>query len=142
MAPLPTTSISSITVHQLIAPTTSTPAGSNFVGITFDPTGNIYMAINSDLYISKLSLTLVHLGSFSSPGACGDLTSCSYPISVLPVMWVNFFVALLENKMAYISWQVSQQVNDKGCYVVRSTNGTNWNQIAFIASEGSSKETV
>ncbi len=140
-APLPTTSTASITVKQLIAPTTATPTGVNFVGIAFDPTGNIYMATNTDLYILKSDLSLSHLGVFSVAGTCGDLTSCNYPFSVLPVIWQRFSAVLQQNNTVAVQWQVSQQ-NTKGYYVEQSIDGSNWKQIGFVENNNSTSNSA
>jgi len=139
VAPLPTSSVASITLNRVIAPTTSTPAAIGFTGIAFDPSGNIYMATSTDLYVMKSGLALTHIGAFSVANVNGDLTSCSYPYSVLPVLWQNFTVTSQENKSVSVSWEVSQQINDKGYYVEHSVDGANWNQIGFIANSGDDK---
>ncbi|MEO7120736.1 MAG: hypothetical protein ABIY62_06540, partial [Ginsengibacter sp.] len=82
-APLPTTNTSTITLHELIAPTQPTPAGSPFGGIAYNSTGQIYMSTVNDLYILSSNFTLSHIGTFSSGGVGADLTSCNYPFSVL-----------------------------------------------------------
>lgn len=141
VAPLPTSSVASITMNRLIVPTTSTPAGIGFTGIAFDPTGNIYMATSTDLYVLKNGFALSHIGAFSVANVNGDLTSCSYPLSVLPVLWQNFTVTSQENKSVSVSWQVSQQINDKGYYVEHSVDGTNWDQLGFVANKGNTENT-
>jgi len=133
MAPLPTTSVATITVKQIKA-LTATPAGLGFVGIAFDPTGNIYMATTTDLYELQNTSTLVHTGTFSTAGVCGDLASCSYPYAILPVVFENFSVATGNNRSVAVSWEVSQQVNNSGYYVEQSTDGINWSKLGFVAN--------
>src|SRR5579871_1043099 len=106
IAPLPTAPVASITVKQIIAPTTATP-GAGFVGIAFDPSGNIYMATSTDLYILKSGLSLSHLGSFSVGGVCGDLTSCNFPFDILPVTWENLSVTPQQNNTVSIEWALA-----------------------------------
>jgi hypothetical protein len=141
-APLPTTSTASITMTRLIASTTATPAGIGFTGIAFDPTGNIYMATSTDLYVLKNGFALSHIAAFSVANVNGDLTSCSYPFSVLPVLWQNFTATEQKNETVSVAWEVSQQINDKGYYVERSADGINWNQLGFVASSGNSEGTA
>ena len=125
VAPLPTITVASITVKQLIAPTASTPAGAGFVGIAFDPSGNMYMATSTDLYILDNVLTLNHIGVFSVAGVCGDLTSCNFPFSILPVSWGSFMATVQENKSVSIAWEASQQIDNKGYYIEHSVDGAN-----------------
>lgn len=136
-APLPTTPTASIKVNQLIAPTTPTPAGIVFVGIAFDPLGNIYMATNNDLYLlSQTSYSLSHIGAFSTAGICGDLTSCNFPFAVLPVRFSNFNVSVENNKSVMLSWEATQQSNNKGFFVEESVDGISWSDKTFIAAVG------
>ena len=141
MAPLPTTSTASITVQQLVAPSTSTPAGAGFVGIAFSPTGDIYMGTTTDLYVMQPSFTLSHISAFSVAGVCGDLASCNYPYSILPVLWESFSVTLKGNESAAVAWEVTQQQNDKGYYVERSKDGASWEELGFVASFGGYEST-
>jgi hypothetical protein len=137
--PLATTSVASMTVQQLIAPTTATPTNMNFVGIAFDPSGFIYMATNNDLYLLKNDLTLTHLAAFSTAGICGDLTSCNYPFAILPVTFQNLNVVDQNNNAVSVSWQVSQQLNNKGYYVQQSANGIDWNDKGFVANDNANE---
>ncbi len=137
-APLPTSAKVSITVSRMVA-ATATPAGIGFTGIAFDPTGNIYMATSTDLYVLKNGYALSHIGAFTVANVNGDLTSCSYPISVLPVLWQSFTATAQKNESVSLVWEVSQQINDKGYNVERSADGINWNQLGFVASSGSSE---
>jgi hypothetical protein len=140
-APLPTTNVLSLTVQQIVA-LTSTPAGLGFVGIAFDPTGNIYMGTTTDLYELQNTTTLVHMGTFSQTGICGDLTSCSYPYAILPVSWENFSVTSQSNKSVSVSWEVSEQINNSGYYVEHSTDGANWDKLDFITNKNSNEQTI
>ncbi|HSZ86822.1 MAG TPA: T9SS type A sorting domain-containing protein [Puia sp.] len=129
-APLPTSATASITVTRMVAPTTSTP-GAGFTGIAFSPTGDIYMATSADLYILKTNFTLTHLGTFTVAGVSGDLTSCSYPFSVLPVNFLNF-AASENNDVVSLDWTVSQSDNNKGFYIEKSIDGKNWSELGFV----------
>ncbi len=135
-APLPTTSVASITLKQLVNPNTTTP-GANFAGIAFDPAGNIYMGTNNDLYILQNDFTLTHLASFSIGGICGDLTSCNYPFSILAVTFENVSATSTDDKTVSVSWSVSEQKNNKGYYVEQSIDGSSWNELGFVASKAS-----
>jgi hypothetical protein len=64
----------------------------------------------------------------------GDLTSCSYPYTILPVVWQSFTISAQDNKSVNATWKVSQQTDDKGYYVERSADGQNWDDIDFVAN--------
>jgi len=138
-APLPTSSVSSLTVKQLVAPTTVTPTGTNFAGIAFDPAGNIYMGTNNNLYLLQNNFSLTLLAAFSTGGICGDLTSCNYPFGVLAVSFQNITAVANENKSVSVSWSVAEQTGTKGYYVERSTDGANWNQLSFVAGNAATE---
>jgi hypothetical protein len=137
-APLPTTSTPSISIKQLIAPTTPTPGGTNFAGIAFNSTGEIYVCTPNDLYILNNDLTLSHLGTFSVSGVGGDLTSCNYPISVLPVSWQSVTATLQPNNNVLIAWSVDQQINSMEYTVEHSADGTTWSDAGTVESTGNS----
>jgi hypothetical protein len=133
--PLATSAISSMNVVQLVAPTTATPTGVNFVGIAFDPAGLIYMATNNDLYLLQSNFSLTHLAAFSIPGACGDLTSCNYPFTILPLSFENLNASSNGNHTVSVSWTIAQQRDAKGYNVERSNNGSDWNTVGFVAAQ-------
>jgi Secretion system C-terminal sorting domain len=133
-APLPTSVVASVTATRLIAPTTTTPNGESFEGIAFNALGQLYLSTADDkLYKlttpSSASLTLV--GSFNTSGVGNDLTSCSYPYSILPVNWVSF-TAAVNDKTVFLVWTVSQSINSKGFYVERSSDDKTWDSLTFI----------
>lgn len=138
-APLPTTSVASITTKELVDPATATPTGLSFVGIAFDPTGNIYMGTNNDLYLLQNNFSLTHLSAFSTAGVCGDLTSCNFPFGVLAVSFQNITAVANDNKSVSVSWTVSEQAGTRGYYVERSTDGSSWSQLSFVASNEATK---
>ena len=133
-APLPTTAVASLTATRLIAPTTTTPNGQGFEGIAFNALGQLYLSTSDDkLYklTTPNSASLVLIGSFNTAGVGNDLTSCSYPYSILPVNWVSF-TAAINNKSVTLVWTVSQSVNSKGFYVERSADDKTWDSLTFI----------
>ncbi len=131
---MPTTSVSAIVVQQLISPNTATPGNINFAGIAFDPSGNIYMGTNNDLYLLQNDYSLSHLASFSTGGICGDLTSCNYPFSILAVTFQTITAVAQNDQSVSVSWTVSEQENIKGYYIERSVDGSNWSELSFVAS--------
>jgi hypothetical protein len=137
-AALPTSSVASLTIKQLIAPN-ATPAGANFAGIAFNSTGQIYMSTDNDLYLLQNNYTLSHIGSFSVAGSGGDLTSCNFPNGVLPVSWVDFTASLQSNSAVTLAWEVSAQIDNKGYYIEHSTDGSAWDELGYVQSAATSK---
>ena len=138
-APLPTSSTAGITIKQMIAPTTATPSGTNFAGIAFSPTGQIYMSTNNTLYVLQSSYTLNTIGNFSVAGTGSDLTSCNFPFGILPVSWENFIATIQSNNDVELAWQVSSQIDNKGYYVEHSIDGSNWDDLGYVQSAATSK---
>jgi hypothetical protein len=136
MAPLPTTSVASITVKTVVPGTTATPSNTSLWGVAFDPAGNIYMSTGDDkLYmLSSPTAAPVLVGSFNGPitGIGADLTSCAYPLTVLPVTWTGFTATLQNNSHVLLNWSISWESNNKGFAVEHSFDGANWQQIGYV----------
>lgn len=138
-APLPTTATSTITLHQLIAPTQPTPNGSPFGGIAYNSTGQIYMSTVNDLYILSNNFTLSHVAAFSSGGVGADLTSCNYPLSVLATSWTSFSAIIQSANAVRLNWSFDEVTNTKGYFIQRSGDVINWLNINYktgIEKEG------
>src|SRR3954470_17193633 len=118
-APLPVNPVASLTVQQIIPPTTATPNGNSFGGIAFNNTGQIFISTNppdDKLFRLNNDRSFTFLATFSVSGVGNDLTSCNFPFIVLPVSWESFSAELTVNKQVLINWAVSQQSNNKGYY--------------------------
>ncbi len=137
-APLPITGVASITAKQCIAPTATTPTGNSFAGFAFNSTGQIILATLSDnkLYRLENNLSLTFLGNLTVSGIGNDLTSCSFPLGVLPVSWQSFTAGLKDNHNVVLNWEVAQQVNNKGYSIEHSRDGVSWETIGFVAGSG------
>jgi len=135
-ASLPTSPVASFTVTQIIAPTATTPTGQSFAGIAFSPSGQIYMATKSGnrLYRMESNLSLTYIGAMTTSDIGNDLTSCSFPLRVLPIMWRSFDAVLKSNNTVLLTWEVTEETN-KGFYVQFSTDGARWENLTFIESK-------
>jgi len=136
LANLPTTAVAKITVLRVINPTAVTPTGNSFAGIAFKPNGQVVMATKNDnkLYLLQASNTLSFLGNLATSDVGNDLTSCAFPTSVLPINWKSFSATLKRDNMVELNWEVIEY-QSKGYYLQRSTNGTDWDDIAFVAAK-------
>jgi hypothetical protein len=146
-APLPTTAVPFLTVDTIIAqsPTPSQAAGSSpnvpFTGIAFNSQGKMFIASGSSggaptafhnkLYsLATATSPLVIIGTL--PNAYGDdITSCTYPIGVLPAIWVDFNASLQDNKVK-LNWTVNEDDNTTGYNVQISQDASHWHTIAHI----------
>jgi hypothetical protein len=140
-APLPVAAIPEAIVTQVLAPSTPTPSGNIIAGIAFNPTGQIYLSTKYDerLYRLENNLTTTFIACFTTSDVGNDLTSCSFPMGTLPVVWKNFTATLNGRNNAQISWQVIEE-NNKGFYIQHKMNGTEWTDITYIQSKTSPEE--
>lgn len=135
-ANLPTTPVAKITVIRAIAPTAVTPTGNSFAGIAFKPNGQVVMATKNDnkLYLLSAANSLNFLGNLTTSDVGNDLTSCAFPSSVLPLNWRSFDATLKSDNLVQLKWEVIEN-QGKGYYLQRSTNGTDWNDVTFMAAK-------
>ena len=133
-APLPTTTQASITLNEMVAPTQPTPSGLPFVGIAYNPTGQIYMCTVNDLYLLQSNLSITHINSFSTTGIVVDLTSCNFPFLVLPLSLESFSASLQGNQGALLQWTANQQISTAGYSIERSADGRQWTTLAYQPS--------
>ncbi len=135
-ASLPTSPVASFTVTRVIAPTASTPTGQSFAGIAFNPSGQIYMATKNGnrLYRLENNLSLTFSGTLGTSDLGNDLTSCSFPYKILPVMWKEFSASMQKNNQIALKWEVFEQ-NNQGYYVEQSLDGVSWNSLGFVTAE-------
>jgi hypothetical protein len=146
-APLPTTAVAFITVDTIIAqtPTPSAAASAtptvSITGIAFNSAGKLYIssgsatgtanAFHNKLYmLATPASPLVTVGTLTN-GFGDDLTSCTYPMAVLPVTWVDFN-ASLQNDVVKLGWKVNEENNIDGYDVQFSTDASQWKNIAHI----------
>ena len=123
-APLPTTTVASITVQQVVPMTATT---STFVGISFNSTGQIFMCTSSgSLYRLEDDLGLTLMSTLSTNMA--DLTSCNFPLAILAARDYNFTAHNI-NGQVKLTWKPSQQSSVRYS-LERSKNNTNWTTIA------------
>lgn len=132
-APMPSTVVASVTVNQRVDPTTSTPSGNMIAGIAFNPTGQIFMSTKNDnrLYRLENNLSLTLLGTFPVSDVGNDLTSCAFPLGVLPVTWTSFDATLLNRDKVSLNWSIAEK-NNTGFAIQHSLDGKNWKDISFI----------
>ncbi len=132
-APVPTTATATITVKKVIDPSRATPSGNNIAGIAFNPSGQIFLStINDDrLYRLENNLTTTFLGTFSLTNVGNDLTSCSFPLGVLPVTWISFNAFKSGDDISLLTWEAIEE-GTVDYTVQHSTDGQNWEDLSVI----------
>ena len=140
-APIPQTAVAGVSVTMVVNPSTATPTGNIIAGIAFNPTGQIFMAtrIDNRLYRLENNLSLTYKGTFPVSDVGNDLTSCAFPLGVLPVTWISFTASLLKSNEVELNWQFTEK-NNSGFYVQHSTDGLNWNELSFIETANNNLE--
>lgn len=133
-APLPVVPVSRVTGTERISPASVTPTGSTFVGIAFNPTGQIYASTYADdrLYRIESNLKLTYIGKLSVANSGNDLTSCSFPVTVLPMTLTNF-VALTDNHNVKLTWTDAAGTENMGYEIEHTTDQNNWSKAGFVA---------
>lgn len=131
--PLPTSAVANLTATQLIPPNTASPGGT-FGGIAFSASGAIYISSNSPnnkLYQLTNVNTLSFVTNLATDGIGNDLTSCNFPLNVLPVNGIKLSASLVNGNTVILNWTVVQSGNSNGYEVERSSNGIKWEEIYF-----------
>jgi hypothetical protein len=136
--PMPTGSAASMNLIEKIAPTTPTPGGSNFAGIGFSPTGQIYISQGNDkFYRLNNNLTLTLLGTFTVTNVGGDMTSCSFPTLVLASHQQDLMVQPVSDEQMLLTW-TGNDANVKGFFVEFSRDAQNWTTLGYVESNNTS----
>jgi hypothetical protein len=146
-APVPTTVTASILVDTIIAQK-ATPNGASITGIAFNSAGKLYLSTgagaaagNNKLYeLSTTTGTLTLKGNLLA-GYGDDLTSCTFPPGVLPVVWIDFAAAFQTNAVQLV-WTANENENVTGYTVEFSTDGEHWQDIDHIDKHSSNGSTL
>lgn len=128
-APLPKTAVASVTLRELVP--LQNPPG-KFVGITLNSTGQIILATSSpknELYRLENNLSLTYLSTMTLDMA--DLTSCNFPVNILPITFKGFTASLKNDKVS-LNWQVSKDEPVLGYTIERTNNSTTWEKIGEV----------
>ncbi len=135
------TAVDTIVAQQYIADTALTPdQGYVFGGIAFSSDGEIYLSTGSpdnQLFLLQNNLKLADIGTLTIDGAGSDLASNNYPVTHLPVTYINFD-GVLRNNVAMLTWSTSREINNKGFEVERSNDGKIFSDIGFVDGHGTS----
>lgn len=131
---VPTTNVGTVTLQQLIAPGASLPDNSVPVGISFAPSGTMFIStLNNDLYSWRdIKATPVLKGTFSQN--IFDLSSCSLPLNPLPVHFTSITADANAKSEVNITWNVVQYMNTNQYFIQRSNDGLHWTDVVTFQS--------
>lgn len=137
-APLPTTAVANVVVDTIIAKTTLPGNTISFTGIAFNSLGHLYLSRGSysaspvpenNLLYEMTSATDTLAVIDTLPNGFGDdLTSCTFPVAVLPLRWINF-QASYNNKFVALDWKVAETDNTEQYNVEYRTDGDSWHTV-------------
>ncbi len=72
-----------------------------------------------------------------------DIHVGSCALSIVPVEWLGFTAALLkERPEVYLEWKTTQEENNAGFYIERSTDGRQFSDIGFVAAANTAQSDV
>ncbi|MDE3249545.1 MAG: T9SS type A sorting domain-containing protein [Bacteroidota bacterium] len=135
-APVPTTNVASVTVQQIIPVTPVPTAGFGFTGVAFNSAGTMFLTTgtgNDKLYqMTTIASGITLVGSLSLTDVGADLTSCIYPLGVLPVAAITSFTAICQQGNTSLNWTAMEDEVTSGYRVDYSADGSNWSAIGSI----------
>ena len=141
--PITSANVSALSVVRILSTTTSTPDGKGAYGIAFNATGQIFISTQSNLYLFDPATSV-----FTLKGALAnmsDLTSCNFPFTIttiLPLNWINFNIHANNKDQAFLNWQVSNQLDNKGFYIENSADQSNWRELGFVPSKSINNQAI
>ncbi|MFN4082028.1 MAG: SBBP repeat-containing protein [Bacteroidia bacterium] len=102
-------------------------------GVSTDKLGNIFI---TGCTSSNTNIATSGSHQFTRNGSYDVFVAAFTSNGFLPVTWLAFNAKLLGNKTVNLNWQTAQEINNKGFYVERSFNGTDFKQFGFVNGNG------
>lgn len=138
---VPTSNVGTVTAKQIVALGSSMPDGNDPVGIAFNATGQMYIStLNLSTFACDLykwnspTSTPVLVNSLST--VVLDLSSCSMPLSVLPVQFEQVTATADPKGEVSVRWTVNQQSNTRLYTIERSQDAQQWQPVGTVNSNG------
>ena len=131
---VPTSNVGTLTIQQIIAPGATLPDNSVPVGISFTPSGTMFISTYAnDFYAWRdAKLTPVLKGTFST--GIFDLSSCSLPLNPLPVHFTSITADANAKGEVNVTWDVVQYMNTNRYFIQRSNDGLHWTDVGSVQS--------
>ena len=142
-APVPTAGVANLTINQILPPTTPSPEGQTIGGIAFTTTGQLYISTNSGnnkLYRMETNYSVTYLTTMDRDAIGTDLTSCGFPMYVLPDAWKGFAASIKTANNIALSWSIVEQPDTRAYHVEHSIDGQHWEEVAAIIPKGDNGE--
>ncbi len=80
-------------------------------------------------------------GAFNSINPSGGTTASSVDSTVAPLpVVISYFNSSLSSNSIALSWGTSQEINNSGFNVERSTDMVNWNYVSFVKGSGTTNQ--
>jgi hypothetical protein len=144
-APLPISAVGgTVTINEIIPPNTPSPGLQSIGGVAFTTTGEMFISTNSPdnrLYRMEKNLSVTFLATMSMDGIGNDLTSCNYPMFVLPVSWKRFAATLKGQDNVALTWTIIEDGDTRHYIIEHSPDGNQWEQLAEVEARGNTGET-
>jgi hypothetical protein len=145
-APLPTNAVGgTVTITEIIPPNNPSPGLQSIGGVAFTTTGEMYISTNSPdnrLYRLEKNLSVTFLATMSRDGVGNDLTSCSYPMFVLPDSWKSFNASINSNNNTHLTWSIAENADTKQYIIEHSPDGHQWERLAEVQARGKNGEVI
>ena len=102
------------------------------------PTGRTLGALGRQYgtNVSSARTTLTTTKGWTISGDAASGSTCSF---ALPVTMVEF-TGKLQGNTVLLEWLTANELNNRGFYVERSTDGRRWTDIGFVAGQGTATE--
>lgn len=86
--------------------------------------------------------------AYSTPATCFNPAAGGTPMTalnsgncILPIQLIDFTGERKNNSTNQLYWSTAQEINNKGFYIDRSSNGGDFNNIVFVPGAGNSTQT-
>ncbi|MBX2846059.1 MAG: T9SS type A sorting domain-containing protein [Saprospiraceae bacterium] len=79
-------------------------------------------------------------GTTSSGNPTGEASTFTFQRPILPVELVEFTAEYVGNSRVELDWTTATEENNDGFSIERSMDGTNWQEVGFVAGTGNSAQ--
>jgi len=94
------------------------------------------LAASADLINAGITVGLPYVGS------APDMGAYEFGAVVVPVILSDFGAAARTNKTTLLQWKTATEINSDYFIIERSTDGTNYTQVAIVNATGNSNSTI
>jgi hypothetical protein len=131
---VPIGNVSSLTINQVVPPTTPSPGLESIGGVAFTATGEMVISTNAGdnkLYRLEKNLSLTYLSTMDVDAAGTDLTSCNFPMFALSESF-KFSATNNSGDNVLLKWTADTDHKLKAFKIEHSSDGTSWKELVSI----------